>query len=305
MSESSSQNQTQVSITAKFSFPEGDTDTDTSTSNQEPTTVTVVDVDHTFDSSNCQPAILGLPPGVDPVKVSLSALSLLDVACEWIHSFCGSMDRSISSILWISNWKRSFASFFHIIVSSTSIHPFIHPCIHVSIHASIRLAHIQYNVWHIQNKSSTPLQSYNPINHPQPKGGDYSYSGMHDHGPLPAPKEGGDFALLIHMVQQAKKKSDELLTNVIEKEKNSAKMKRLEKQGQGQGQGSKKQKVERWQRKWLVVDVDASSASLIWDEFSIRLACRINPMNYSATHFSLHVPTNFIPTVPYFSTVFQ
>ncbi len=67
---------------------------------------------------------------------------------------------------------------------------------------------------------------------------------MHDHGPLPAPKEGGDFALLIHMVQQAKKKSDELLTNIIEKEKNSAKMKRLEKQG------NKKQKVERWQWLW-------------------------------------------------------
>jgi hypothetical protein len=83
MSESS-QNQTQVSITAKFSFPEGDT------SKQEPTTV----VEQTFDSSNCEPAILGLPPGVDPVKVSLSAVScgrhmLFDTAVrsiDLIHS---------------------------------------------------------------------------------------------------------------------------------------------------------------------------------------------------------------------------
>lgn len=42
---------------------------------------------------------------------------------------------------------------------------------------------------------------------------------MHDHGPLPAPKEGGDFALLIDIVQQAKKNSDELLTRIINEEK--------------------------------------------------------------------------------------
>lgn len=56
----------------------------------------------------------------------------------------------------------------------------------------------------------------------KPKGGEYGYSGMHDHGPLPAPKEGGDFALLIDIVQQAKKNSDELLTRIINEEKAGA-----------------------------------------------------------------------------------
>ncbi len=42
---------------------------------------------------------------------------------------------------------------------------------------------------------------------------------MHDHGPLPAPKEGGQFALLVDMVQQAKKGSDELLTKIIQEQK--------------------------------------------------------------------------------------
>jgi hypothetical protein len=42
---------------------------------------------------------------------------------------------------------------------------------------------------------------------------------MHDHGPLPLPKEGGDIALLIDVVQQAKKNSDKLLTRIIEEER--------------------------------------------------------------------------------------
>ena len=41
---------------------------------------------------------------------------------------------------------------------------------------------------------------------------------MHDHGQLPLPKEGGDFAKLIGMVNEARKHSDELLTNVIKEE---------------------------------------------------------------------------------------
>jgi len=52
----------------------------------------------------------------------------------------------------------------------------------------------------------------------QPKPGDYAYSGMHDHGPLPKPKEGGVFASLIAFCQEAKKSSDSYLTEVIEKE---------------------------------------------------------------------------------------
>lgn len=56
----------------------------------------------------------------------------------------------------------------------------------------------------------------------KPQGGDYNYSGMHDSGILPPPKEGGDFSLLIEMSNQARTYSDELLTSIIEKN-NSAK----------------------------------------------------------------------------------
>ena len=55
----------------------------------------------------------------------------------------------------------------------------------------------------------------------KPQPGEYTYSGMHDHGPLPKPKEGGVFASLIGLCQEAKKSSDKYLTEVIEKEKQS------------------------------------------------------------------------------------
>ncbi len=63
----------------------------------------------------------------------------------------------------------------------------------------------------------------------QPDAGDYSYSGMHDHGPLPPPIEGGDVALLIGCVDAAKRCSDEFLTNVIKKEKARSPPKKAEK----------------------------------------------------------------------------
>ena len=53
----------------------------------------------------------------------------------------------------------------------------------------------------------------------KPDPGDYSYSGMHDHGPLPLPTEGSQFAQIIGFVDAAKKASDKYLTEVIEKEK--------------------------------------------------------------------------------------
>ena len=53
----------------------------------------------------------------------------------------------------------------------------------------------------------------------KPDPGDYSYSGMHDHGPLPPPREGGKFAQIVGFVNAAKKASDKYLTEVIEKEK--------------------------------------------------------------------------------------
>ena len=53
----------------------------------------------------------------------------------------------------------------------------------------------------------------------KPEPGDYSYSGMHDQGPLPELKEGGQFAQIIGLVNAAKKASDAYLTEVIEKEK--------------------------------------------------------------------------------------
>ena len=42
---------------------------------------------------------------------------------------------------------------------------------------------------------------------------------MHDHGPLPKPKEGGPFARLIGLCLEAKQSSNKFLTEVIEKEK--------------------------------------------------------------------------------------
>jgi hypothetical protein len=52
----------------------------------------------------------------------------------------------------------------------------------------------------------------------QPDAGDYSYSGMHDHGALPKLKEGGDFSLMIGLANEARKHSDELLTRIIKEE---------------------------------------------------------------------------------------
>lgn len=45
--------------------------------------------------------------------------------------------------------------------------------------------------------------------------GDDSYSGLHDHGPLPPLKEGGPMAVLLACAQQAKKFNDDYLTEVI------------------------------------------------------------------------------------------
>lgn len=56
----------------------------------------------------------------------------------------------------------------------------------------------------------------------KPQGGDYKYSGMADHGPLPPPKEGGTFAQLISFARKAQKSSDELLTSIIEQEKSNS-----------------------------------------------------------------------------------
>lgn len=61
------------------------------------------------------------------------------------------------------------------------------------------------------------------IVHSQPDAGDYSYSGMHDHGTLPKLKEGGEFSLMIGLVNEARKHSDELLTRIIKEEQNEGK----------------------------------------------------------------------------------
>ena len=79
-------------------------------------------------------------------------------------------------------------------------------------------------------------QCTNPF--PKPEPGDYSYSGMHDHGPLPAPTEGGQFAQMIGLVSAAKKASDEYLTKIIEKEKEAKAIDAKD----GEGGQQKKQK---------------------------------------------------------------
>jgi hypothetical protein len=56
----------------------------------------------------------------------------------------------------------------------------------------------------------------------QPEAGDYSYSGMHDSGPLVPPIEGGPIANLIASVLQAKEHNDAYLTQIIEDEKEKA-----------------------------------------------------------------------------------
>jgi hypothetical protein len=52
---------------------------------------------------------------------------------------------------------------------------------------------------------------------PQP--GDYSYSGMHDQGPLPELKQGGPMAVLLGCAQAAKDYNNTFLTSLIEQEK--------------------------------------------------------------------------------------
>jgi len=49
--------------------------------------------------------------------------------------------------------------------------------------------------------------------------GAYDYTGKHDQGALPAPREGGPFAQLIGCVLATKYFSNEYLTDVIKKEK--------------------------------------------------------------------------------------
>lgn len=53
--------------------------------------------------------------------------------------------------------------------------------------------------------------------------GDYSYSGRHDHGPLPPLKEGGPLAILLACTQSAKDFNDGYLTEVIAKQQKSEK----------------------------------------------------------------------------------
>jgi hypothetical protein len=49
--------------------------------------------------------------------------------------------------------------------------------------------------------------------------GSVGYSGRHDHGPLPSPREGGAYAQLIGCVTAAKDFSNSYLTDVMKQEK--------------------------------------------------------------------------------------
>ena len=61
--------------------------------------------------------------------------------------------------------------------------------------------------------------SFDNIYRIEPPPGDYSYSGVHDSGPLLPPKEGGLMADMISFVTKAKEFNDTFMTNIIEKEK--------------------------------------------------------------------------------------
>ena len=64
--------------------------------------------------------------------------------------------------------------------------------------------------------SNTPIT---PEVATKPEPGEYTYSGQHDAGPLPPPRQGGPMEQLIACVQQAKATNDQYLTAVIQKEK--------------------------------------------------------------------------------------
>jgi hypothetical protein len=67
--------------------------------------------------------------------------------------------------------------------------------------------------------SDSTLLSRSRLRWAQPSAGDFTYSGVHDHGPLPIPSEGGPMSSLISFVTEAKKANDEFLTQLIENEK--------------------------------------------------------------------------------------
>eukprot|EP00567_Pseudictyota_dubia_P006453 CAMPEP_0197441294 /NCGR_PEP_ID=MMETSP1175-20131217/7600_1 /TAXON_ID=1003142 /ORGANISM="Triceratium dubium, Strain CCMP147" /LENGTH=144 /DNA_ID=CAMNT_0042971549 /DNA_START=17 /DNA_END=451 /DNA_ORIENTATION=- len=57
----------------------------------------------------------------------------------------------------------------------------------------------------------------------KPPPGSYVYSGVHDHGPMIPPREGGPFADLVGCAVAAKEASDSYLTGVIEAEQKNCK----------------------------------------------------------------------------------
>ena len=66
---------------------------------------------------------------------------------------------------------------------------------------------------------TTPVLSHNLL---QPEAGSFEYSGMHDHGPLVPPREGGDIAQLIGCVQAAQTFNNDFMTQILQVEKESA-----------------------------------------------------------------------------------
>ena len=52
----------------------------------------------------------------------------------------------------------------------------------------------------------------------QPEAGQYIYSGIHDQGILPPPKEGGDMALLLGCIASARCFNDSHLTMLLSEE---------------------------------------------------------------------------------------
>eukprot|EP00566_Odontella_aurita_P028821 CAMPEP_0113553364 /NCGR_PEP_ID=MMETSP0015_2-20120614/15573_1 /TAXON_ID=2838 /ORGANISM="Odontella" /LENGTH=144 /DNA_ID=CAMNT_0000454427 /DNA_START=15 /DNA_END=449 /DNA_ORIENTATION=- /assembly_acc=CAM_ASM_000160 len=77
-------------------------------------------------------------------------------------------------------------------------------------------------IFDLSNTKEAALGLPDGVDAVKPPPGSYTYSGMHDHGPMIPPKEGGGVAALVGFANAARKASDKYLTEIIEEEKAAA-----------------------------------------------------------------------------------